>query len=80
MRSKGRQAIGDRVAQRMCELGLNQATLARRAGLSSSYVSELVNNKRGRRVSVMTAGKLAVALEVPASFFGPEDSHMRGNS
>jgi len=69
--------IGDRVAVRMNQLGLTQAVLARRAGLSPSYVSELVNNKRGRRLSVLTAERLAGALQVPVSFFGAETSHMR---
>lgn len=54
---------------RMGELNLTQAAVAFRAGLSTSYISDLMNGKRGVRISITTAVKLASALEVEPSFF-----------
>lgn len=54
---------------RMAELNLTQRAVAQRAGLSTSYISDLMNGKRGGRISIATVQKLSVALEVEPSFF-----------
>lgn len=69
--------LADRLATRMDELHLSQADLARRSGLSTGHVSDLVNGKRGKRISADTAGRLASALKVSPKFFYPASSHMR---
>lgn len=48
----------------MAEKGLNQKTIAERAGISRSNVSTLLD---GRRCRPETAAKIAKALDVPVS-------------
>lgn len=66
--------LGDRIQARMQQLGMSQADVARRAGLSSGHVSDLVTGNKGKRVSAETVEKLARALKVSPSFF------LRGHS
>lgn len=61
----------------MSELGMTQAELVRRSGLSSAYVSNLVTGQRGKRVSVETVHRLAKALKVRPSALVDTGSHMR---
>lgn len=73
MQSEGRDDLhlGERVRARLAELGMSQADLARRSGLSTGYVCNIVNGQRGKRVSIETAQRLAGALRVrPAYLFG----------
>lgn len=44
--------------------GLKPSELARKAGLSTSYISEILNGKRGRRPSGRVVSALAAALNV----------------
>jgi transcriptional regulator with XRE-family HTH domain len=69
MKSKRRQlsAIARKVSARMGALGLNQAVLVRRSGLSPAYVSELLRgDKKGVKHAKLVA--LANALEVPVIY------------
>lgn len=69
--------LGERIRSRMQELGISQADVARRSGLSTGHVSDLVNGKRGERISAPTVARLSSALRVRPSFFFRDDSHMR---
>lgn len=48
---------------------LTQAELARRSGLSTSYVSMLVNGQRGTRMGNQAATSIGRVLRVPRDFF-----------
>lgn len=48
---------------------LTQAELARRSGLSTSYISALVNGQRGTRMGNQAATAIGRALRVPRDFF-----------
>lgn len=68
--------LGDRIQTRMRQLGLSQADVARRAGLSSGHMSDLVAGHKGKRVSAETVEKLACALKVTPAFFFRDGSRM----
>jgi transcriptional regulator with XRE-family HTH domain len=71
------RVMGSRIKSRLDELEMTQAELCRKSGLSTGYVSDLINGNRGKRLSVVTASRLGKALKVSANFFYTEDSHMR---
>jgi len=75
--NRAASALGERVKARLAELGMSQADLARRSGLSTGYVCNLVNGQRGKRISVETAQKLAGALRVRPSYLFGDRSQMR---
>jgi transcriptional regulator with XRE-family HTH domain len=68
--------IGSKVKARLEELGMRQADLARKSGLSTGYVSDLVNGHRGRYISITNLKRLCEALEVEPSFFYPNNSNV----
>ncbi len=68
--------LHDRVLVRMKELGISGAELARRAGVSAAFVSQILNEKRGKRLSLDSARKLAKGLRVKQNFFSKEYKHM----
>lgn len=72
--------LGDRIQARMTQLGLSQADVAKRAGLSSGHLSDLVAGRKGKRVSAATVEKLSRALKVKPEFFFRENSHTRVSS
>ncbi len=69
--------LGERINTRMQQLGLSQADVARRAGLSSGHISDLIAGHRGKRVAATTVEKLAKALRVSPAFFYRSDSRMK---
>jgi transcriptional regulator with XRE-family HTH domain len=69
--------LATKLKARLDELGLSQADLVDRTGLSSAYISELLNGKRGKRLARTTSIKLRRALHVPDSFFDCDISHMQ---
>lgn len=71
--------IGPKIQKRLDELGITQADLARRSGLTTGHVSSLVTGKRGKRLSVGTLYALSKALGVSADFFYLDHSHMGRN-
>ncbi len=56
--------LGERLRQRRKELGLTAKIVARAAGVSPSYLSQLEHGKQGRP-SLDVLADLAAALEVP---------------
>ena len=52
------------VAQRLSELGISQAELARRAGLNAQFINDLLKGKKNR-IRPEFAFQLALALQVP---------------
>lgn len=74
---EGGSMLGDRIQARMEKLGMSQADVARRAGLSSGHVSDLVTGQKGKRVSAETVEKLARALKVSPTFFYRVDSRTK---
>ncbi len=64
--SMGRTIIGDYIRARREELGLNLGTLASRAGVATSTVSQIETGQRVRPAP-RTLGLLAQALGVPHS-------------
>lgn len=69
--------IGGKLQRRLDEIGMGQAELARRSGLSSGHIADLVHNKRGKQLTLTTLQKLCEALEVGPDFFYPELSQLR---
>lgn len=66
---------------RLDELGMSQADLARKSGLSTGYVSNIVNGQRGKRVSAETAHRLARALRVrPTYILGDATQKQNANA
>lgn len=59
--------LAELITQRMKTLGMRQRDLAEKTALSQQYVSDLVNGKRGSRLSAATLDKLARALRVSRS-------------
>lgn len=63
------------VKQRMSDLSITQAELARRSGLSTGHISDIVNGKKPLP-SLPTVQALARALEVGGEyFFSVSNSH-----
>lgn len=72
--------IGTKITDRMGEIGIkSQTELAQKSGLSVQYISDLIHDKRGQRMSVRTQEKLIKALRVKPIFFSV-DSTTAGNS
>lgn len=71
------ESLAGRLRAVLTERQMSQSELARRAGLSASYVSMLINGQRGPRISHAATLSLRKALRVPASFFAVS---MDGNS
>ena len=69
--------LAEKLRARLGELGYTQADLVSKTGLSSAYISELLNGKRGRRMGRDTAVKLRRALRVRDAFFDLESSHVQ---
>lgn len=61
--------LSERLRARLKELGMSQAQLSRKSGLSVSYISQLSNGHRGRRTSATTVHRLARALKVRPDYF-----------
>lgn len=49
--------------------GLTQSDLAKKSGLSTSYVSMLIRGERGSRIGRGAAASLRRVLKVPDTFF-----------
>lgn len=64
--------LSDRVKYKMMEIGMTQAELAAKSGLSTAMVSEIVNGNRAD-IRLGTARKLAFGLGINASYFVDED-------
>lgn len=58
---------GETIQDALDELGLSQAELARRMGVTEERVTELIEGKTGLTPEI--AGKLELALGEPASFW-----------
>lgn len=72
--------LSELVKKRMNELGVSQAELSRRSGLSTGHVADIVNGKCGPNISMPTIQALAKGLEVHGGyFFGPSNSVLRVN-
>lgn len=69
--------LAEKLRARLGELRYTQADLVAKTGLSSAYISELLNGKRGRRMSRSTSVKLRRALRVRDSFFDLESPHVQ---
>ncbi len=61
--------LGEKIDQRMKELGMTQSSLARASGLSQNYLSQLINGVGGSRVSYKTVVLLRQSLSVGDDFF-----------
>lgn len=62
--------LGDRIKQRMAEIGIEtQVQLAEKSGLSTQLISALIGGRRGQRMEAQTALKLGKALRVKPLFF-----------
>jgi transcriptional regulator with XRE-family HTH domain len=61
--------LNTQIIERMTELHLSQAQLARKSGLSVQMVNCLVKGTRGKRMSLETERKLRKGLRVNESFF-----------
>lgn len=61
-----RQALARAVATRMDELRIEQAELARRAGVSVSYVRHMQKGTGASQFSYGTLSRVSLALEYPA--------------
>ena len=68
MRTQKSNPLAHKLRALMKKAGVSQAQLARESGLSPSYISDLLNNKRGSRVSVTTIAALASPLKVSVAF------------
>lgn len=70
--------LSELVKKRMSELGVSQAELSRRSGLSTGHVADIVNGKCGPNISMPTLQALAKGLDVQGGyFFGQKNSVMR---
>lgn len=70
-------AIADRIKQRRHELGLSQRAVARRAGVSPSFMSQL---ERGEsNASLDSLRRIAEALDVPVLHFLAEEQRPVGD-
>lgn len=72
--------LGQRVQRRLSELDMTQADLARRSGLSTGYVSNIINGQRGKRVSADVAHRLAGALKLGVRSILGKTSHKQNAS
>jgi transcriptional regulator with XRE-family HTH domain len=71
--------MAERLRERMGELGLTQIELSRRARVSQSRISELLNSKRKfEHLRFDTVTRLCGALGVKQDFFWPRASQLGG--
>lgn len=61
--------------KRIGKLKITQLEAAKRCGISDSYMSDLLNQKRGKRVSLDVVRKLEQGLD--SSFFSKSNPHRR---
>jgi transcriptional regulator with XRE-family HTH domain len=66
----------NKLLERMQELGLTQADLARRTGLSRGYIHLLLRGQRGSRIGADALQRLSTALDVAPTFFSSTSPHM----
>jgi transcriptional regulator with XRE-family HTH domain len=67
----------ERLKNRIGELGLTQAEVARRAKISPGYVHLLVRGERGRRIGAEVLTRLSKALDVEPDFFCTTSPHVK---
>lgn len=58
-----------KLAQAMRHAGLSQAELARKTGLSTGHIADLVNGVKGHRPALETVVRLSMALGKDVTFF-----------
>ena len=68
--------LGERIDNRMRELGLSQRGLAQKCGLSPQYISSLISGKRGQRLGADALHRLAKALRVSQKFLLEESTYV----
>lgn len=73
---KQEATMAGRVRERLEELGWKQTVLVNKSGLSKAYISMLLAESRGERMSVEVMFRLKEALRVPYSFFDLRISHV----
>lgn len=73
---KRSESLAERLRVVIDERGLTQSELARRSGLSPSYITLLLSGKRGKRIGRYTASRLKRALRVSDAFFDTGRLHM----
>lgn len=56
------------IENRLRELGMTQAALAEKSGLSPGYINDLIKGRRGRRMGADVERRLAKALRVRPLF------------
>lgn len=72
--------VGETVRRLLEIKGMTQADLARKSGLTTGHVTDIVKNRRGKVLSLQTATKLGNALGVKPEFFYQDDTHKQVNS
>jgi plasmid maintenance system antidote protein VapI len=72
--------IGETVRRLLEMRGMTQADLARKSGLSTGHVTQILKGDRGKALSIRTASKLGDALGVKLDFFYQEDTHKQVNN
>lgn len=70
--------LGQKIAQRLNEMGMSKYELAKRSGFSRSYISLLCSGERGHQMSLDTACRLSQTLDVEFSFFEPVSENLTG--
>lgn len=73
---KRSDTLADRLRAVIAERGMTQSELARRSGLSASYITYLLSGQRGKRIGRHAASRLKRALRVPDAFFDTSRLHM----
>lgn len=63
MRIQG-ESLGSLINRRLEELGMSQADLHRKSGLSRQYINDLVLGRRGRRPGPLVLLRLTKALKI----------------
>ena len=71
--------LGERINQRLDDLGMTQVELARRAKLSPGYVNDLIKGRRGKRLGLDVTQRLGRALKVKPIFFLGEFAYAKEN-
>jgi transcriptional regulator with XRE-family HTH domain len=70
--------LGQKIDQRLSELGMSKYELAKRSGFSRAYIGLICSGGRGHRMSLDTASKLSHVLGVEFSFFEPSSEKFTG--
>lgn len=68
--------IAPKLKKAIRDARITPAELARKSGLSTGHVSDLLNGKKGKRPTLDTVLKLCSALGKEPSFFGSINSPM----